>query len=96
MYANGMSAVPVVSVSEARSHLADYIERAIAEHEPIYLARRGRRVAALISADDLARLIELAEDMQDIRGAEKAREEMRATAAEPIPWEDVKADLGLA
>ena len=66
-----------------------------AEHEPVYLSRRGRRVAAVIGADDLDRLIELAEEMADIRAAEEAREEMRRTKEEPIPWSEVKADLGL-
>ena len=50
----------------------------------------------MIGADELERLIELAEDMADIRAAEEAREEMRRTRAEPIPWDEVKADLGLA
>ena len=40
-------------------------------------------------------LLELAEDMADIRAAEAARAEMRETGKTPIPWEDVKADLGL-
>jgi len=90
-----MSGEPMVTVSEARGRLAAMIDRARAEHEPIYLARRGRRVAALIDADDLDELLELAEDMADIRAAEAARAEMRATGETPIPWEQVKADLGL-
>jgi len=91
-----MSIVPAVTtVSEARRELASIIDRVRLEHAPIYLARRGRRVAAVIDADDLDRLIELAEDMTDIRAAEAARAEMRATGEAPIPWEQVKADLGL-
>jgi hypothetical protein len=61
----------------------------------VYLSRHGHRVAAIIDANDLDRLIELSEDMADIRAAEIAREEMRATKSEPIPWDEVKADLGL-
>jgi prevent-host-death family protein len=90
-----MSAPAVLSVSEARQQLAEIIDRARAEHTPIYLARRGRRVAAIIDADDLDSILELAEDMADIRAAEAARAEMRATGETPIPWEQVKADLGL-
>jgi prevent-host-death family protein len=90
-----MSGEPTVTVSVARGRLAAMIDRARAEHEPIYLARRGRRVAALIDADDLDELLELAEDMADIRAAEAARAELRATGETPIPWEQVKADLGL-
>jgi len=84
-----------LSVSEARRQLASIIDRVGVEHAPVYLARRGRRVAAVIDADDLDRIVALAEDMADIRAAEEAREEMRATDEAPIPWEQVKADLGL-
>ncbi len=84
-----------VTVSEARQQLAAIIDRARAEHEPVYLARRGRRVAAVIDADDLDRILELAEDMADIRAAADARAEMLATGDAPIPWEAVKVDLGL-
>jgi prevent-host-death family protein len=90
-----LSDEPTITVSEARGRLAAMIDRVRAEHEPIYLARRGHRVAALIDADDLDELLELAEDMADIRAAEAARAEMRATGETPIPWEQVKADLGL-
>jgi prevent-host-death family protein len=90
-----MSDSSVLSVSDARTQLAAIIDRARADHQPVYVARRGRRVAAVIDADDLDRILELAEDMADIRAAEQAREEMRETAAAPIPWEEVKADLGL-
>jgi prevent-host-death family protein len=84
-----------LSISEAREQLAAVIDRARTEHRPVFLSRRGRRVAAVIDADDLDRLLELAEDMADIRAAEEARAEMRETGAAPIPWEEVKADLGL-
>ncbi|MBF6620528.1 MAG: type II toxin-antitoxin system Phd/YefM family antitoxin [Patulibacter sp.] len=86
---------PALSVSQARQQLAAVIDRACTNHEPVYLERHGRRVAAVIDADDLDRLIELAEDMVDMRAAEAARQEMRATTETPIPWGQVKADLGL-
>lgn len=84
-----------LSVSEARSQLAAIIDQVGAENAPVYLKRHGRRVAAVIDADELDRLLELAEDMCDIRAAEDAREEMRETGETPVPWEQVKADLGL-
>jgi prevent-host-death family protein len=84
-----------LSISEAREQLAAVIDRARTEHRPVFLSRRGRRVAAVIDAGDLERLLDLAEDMADIRSAEAARAEMRETGAAPIPWEEVKADLGL-
>ena len=84
------------SVSAARKDLAAVIDAARATHEPVWLSRRGLRVAAVVSADDLERIQELAEDMQDILDAEAARAEMRSSAEEPVPWEQVKADLGLS
>jgi prevent-host-death family protein len=96
MYTLYMSTAESLNVSEARKQLAAIIDQARADHEPVYLTRRGRRVAAVIDADDLDGILELAEDMADIRSAEEARAEMQATGEAPIPWEQVKADLGLA
>lgn len=84
-----------MSLSEARSRLADVVDVARVEHDPVYLTRRGKRVAAVIDADDLDRLREAAEDLADITAAAEARREMSA-GAEPVPWEQVKADLGIA
>jgi len=67
-----MSIASAVTVSEARRELASIIDRVRVEHAPIYLARRGRRVAAVIDADDLDQILELAEDMADIRAAAAA------------------------
>jgi len=82
-------------VSEARARLADVVDQARVHHDPVYLTRRGRRVAAVIDADDLQRLIEAAEDLADIEAARAARAEM-TEGQDAIPWEQVKADLGLA
>ena len=95
MYTLYMSVADPLSITEARKQLAAIIDQVRAEHEPIYLTRRGRRVAAVIDADDLASIIDLAEDMADIRAAEAATAEMEETGEHPIPWEDVKAELGL-
>jgi prevent-host-death family protein len=91
-----MSTSDSLSVSDARGQLAEIINRAKTYHEPVFLSRHGRRVAAVIDADDLDRLIELAEDMADIRAAQESRDELKRTRAEPTPWDQVKADLGLA
>jgi prevent-host-death family protein len=84
-----------MTVSDARARLADVVDTARVGHDPVYLTRRGRRVAAVIDADDLGRLIAAAEDLADIGAVRAAREEI--AAGEPtIPWAQVKADLGLA
>ena len=85
-----------LSVSQARERFAGALEHATSSHRPVYITRRGKRVAAIVDAAELTRITDLAEDMEDILAAEAAREEMRATAEEPIPWDEVKADLGLS
>ena len=94
-YASYRSITVAVTVSEARRELASIINRVRDEHTPIYLTRRGPRVAAVIDADDLDQILELAEDMADVRAAEAAHAHMQATGETPIPWEQVKAGLGL-
>jgi prevent-host-death family protein len=90
-----MSTIDSLSISEARKQFSSIVDSACTEHEPVFVTRRGQRVAAVIDADDLEEILALAEDMSDIRAAEEARAEMRATGETPIPWEQVKADLGL-
>lgn len=84
-----------MSVTDARARLADVVDAARVKHDPVYLTRRGKRIAAVIDADDLDRLIEAAEDLADIESARAARAEA-AAGATAVPWEQVKADLGLA
>jgi prevent-host-death family protein len=79
-------------ISEARSEFSDLVNRAAYRHERVLLTRHGKAVAAIISADDLE-LLEALEDRDDLEAA-------RAALADPenqeeIPWEQVKADLGL-
>ena len=96
MYVLYVSTTEPINVTEARKRLAAIIDQVHADHEPVYLTRHGRRVAAVIDAEDLEGILELAEDMADIRAAEAARAEMEATGERSIPWDEVKADLGLA
>lgn len=83
-----------MTVSEAQAGLADVVDAARVRHHPVYLTRRGQRVAAVIDADDLARLIEAAEDLADIEAARAARAEVAETGT--IPWDQIKADFGMA
>ncbi len=78
------------AVSEARDHLAGVIEQAQRSGEPIYVTRRGRRVAVIVDADTYDRVVEDSEDAADRRELQAARSE-----DDYVPWEEVKADLGL-
>ena len=79
-----------MAVSEAREHLADVIESAQRTGEPVYLTRRGRVVAVVVDPVVFERLLDDAEDALDRAELALARDE-----DDYIPWEQVKADLGL-
>ncbi|HUF33957.1 MAG TPA: type II toxin-antitoxin system Phd/YefM family antitoxin [Acidimicrobiales bacterium] len=80
-----------IAVSEARSRLAEIIDEARRSREPVYVTRRGRRVAVILDADLYDQVVEAAEDAIDRYELEAAREE-----DDYVPWDEVKADLGLA
>jgi len=84
-----------MTLSDARARLADVVDAARVGHNPVYLTRRGQRVAAVIDAADLDALIDAAEDLADIKAAQAARAEIAADET-AIPWEMAQADLGLA
>ena len=79
-------------VSVACNRLDEIVDNARARHEPVFLTRRGRRVAAVIDTDELERLTQAAEDLADLEAAEAARAEIAEHGT--IPWNEVKADLG--
>jgi len=77
-----------LTVAAARARLADASATASCSSRA-----RGRRVAAVIDAEDLDRLLGAAEDLTDIEAARAARAEVSAQGS--IPWDRVKTDLGL-
>ena len=79
-------------VSVACSRLNEIVDDVRARHEPVFLTRRDRRVAAVIDADDLECLTQAAEDLADIEAADASRAEIAKHGT--IPWEEVTADLG--
>lgn len=83
-----------MAVSEARAKLADVVDEARSEG-PVFLSRRGRRVAAVIGIEQYEDLVAHAEDAADVAAAAAARAELDA-GAETVPWDEVKRDLGLA
>lgn len=78
----------IVSVADARNHLSDVIERS--QHEAVFIERRGRRAAVVISTEQYERMLEALEDAEDIA----AFDEAMAEEGPSIPWAQVKADLG--
>lgn len=79
-----------VAVSEARNRLAEVIEESRRSGEPISVTRRGRRIAVIIDSEAFDRLVEIADDVDDRRELDAARAD-----DDYVPWDDVKAMLGL-
>lgn len=81
-----------VSISEARQSFADLVNRAAYRGERVRVVRHGRAVAAIVPIGDVEALERL-EDELDLQAALEALGD--PANAVPIPWERVKADLGL-
>ena len=81
-----------VSTSEVRGDLAEIINRVCYNGERIVVNRRGKDVAAMVPVDELAIL----EELEDHLDLEEARAALRdAKRKGTIPWEKIKASLGL-
>ena len=81
-----------LSVTEARSHFADIINRVGYKGERIVLRKHDKKLVAMIPIEDLE-LLEAIEDKIDVLEAEAALAEDEGK--EPRPWEEVKKELGL-
>jgi prevent-host-death family protein len=79
-----------ISVSQARDNLAELIDATQRSGDPVVLTRHGRPVAVVIDHHAFERLVEAAEEASDRSALAQAREE-----DDSVPWEQVKADLGL-
>jgi antitoxin Phd len=78
-----------LGVVEARRKFSKTISRVEFGKERIVLERRGEEVAAVVPMDDLV-LLQALEDKIDLAAARKALREPGT-----VPWEKIKAELGL-
>jgi len=85
-----------ISAEKARNSFSDLISHTAYSKDRVVVTRNGKRMAAIVSIEDLELLERLANkiedemDMEDIRAALREYEEGKT-----IPWETVKKDLGL-
>lgn len=79
-----------ISTAEARKNFADIVNGVAYGKEPVILTRRGRKIAALISIEELE-LLQTIEDLVDIEYARKAL----AEPGENIPAQEIWKELGL-
>jgi len=81
-----------ISTVKAREQLSTVINRAAFGKERVVLTRRGKEVAAVVPIEDV-KLLEELEDRIDLEEARIALAETKSKGT--IPWEKIKADLGL-
>jgi prevent-host-death family protein len=82
------------STAEAREKFGSIVKKAAQDKERIVLTKHGKEWAALVPMEDV-RLLEDLEDRLDLEEARAALEEAKADPAKSIPWEKLKAELGL-
>ena len=77
-----------ISVTDARGRLPELIKRA--RGEAVFVERRGKLEAVLVSPEQYARMMDALEDAEDVAAFDDAM----ADEGKNIPWAQVKADLG--
>jgi prevent-host-death family protein len=90
----GLRQMGRLSVVELKNSLSDVLNRAEYKGERIIVHRRDKDAAAIVSLDDLRlleRLVEEAEDREDVAAVTAAR----AESDERIPYARVRTTLGL-
>ena len=78
------------SVTEARDEFADLVNRVAYGHERIVVARRGRALAAVVPAEDVA-LLEMLENEFDLSAVRAALAD--PANAQPLDWDAVRGRL---
>ena len=86
MYIKGVSHY---SAARARELFSAVIDQA--SQEPVFIERRGSLAAVIISPAQYEAMLDAIEDQDDVAAFDQAMLEEGPN----IPWEDVKADLGL-
>jgi len=85
-----------ISAEEVRNQLAEVLNKAAYGHERTIVTRRGKRIAAIVSIEDLELLEAVLEELEDRADAEYCREALKnLDLSQCVPWEDIKSDLGL-
>ena len=86
------------SYTEARANLAALLARVTADRETVIIRRRGAEDVVLISAAELAGLLETAHLLRSPRNAERllaALDRAEARVVEPQSTADLRRELGL-
>ncbi len=82
--------MPTVTISAARAELSTLVDSV--STEPVTVSRRGRPAAVIVSPEAYETMVQALEDVADVEAFDAAMAEEGAN----IPWDQVKADLGLS
>lgn len=84
-------------VSEFKNSIGEILNHVAYAGERVFLQRRGKDIAALVSLNDLKTLkeIEEMEDKIDAKKAEEALKELREGKDTTVSWEEAEKELGL-
>ena len=55
---------------------------------------RGERVGVILDIEEYERLLDALEDAEDLRAADGALEEIQHGEDRPVPWEQVRGNIG--
>ncbi len=77
-----------ISTADARKNFADIVNKVAYGKEPIVLTRRGQKIAALVSIDELE-LLQQIEDHIDIEDAKKALAEPDENISDKEVWKQL-------
>jgi PHD/YefM family antitoxin component YafN of YafNO toxin-antitoxin module len=77
-----------VRVTDARAQFPVLLSTA--QEEAVFLERRGKVEAVMVSPEQYERMMEALEEQEDIEAFDAAL----AEPGDSIPWEKVQADLG--
>ena len=84
-----------IPVTQARKTLSDVVSHVAFGGDRVILSRNGRDLAAIIPMD-VFRRIEAEEDRLDLADLRRAKREAEERSEKAIPYEEVRAALGLA
>ena len=79
--------------SKVRQDFSDTINRVAYSGERIVLERHGKAMAAIVPIEDLE-FLQAIENRTDLEAARVALADAKKHGT--VPWEEIKADLGLA
>ncbi len=84
--------------TDARAHLAKYMDATTSTREPVIIHRRNREDVALIAVSELESLLETAHLLRSPKNAERLMSALsRAREGEVVPEDvcDLRRDMGL-